>query len=242
MQNIEAPYSESSGIRRAYTETGALDNPFVFKIPVYNNMPGSACAKPSENQNPPSSLPFVDVADSASWQYEPIKFIYEKGIMKGISADTFNPNGALTRGMFATVLYRMSENPPVTYENRFSDVAQGIWYSDAIIWAADKGIVNGIGSGRFAPETNITREQLAVMLHRYARTNGYDSSQSIELDRFVDHGSVSGWAMEEVRWAVGAGIINGAVQGGNLYLNPKGEASRAECAAMLQRFIQHYSH
>ena len=238
MQNIEAACSEGRNIRRAYTQAGSLDNTFVFKIPVYNNMPASACPQPSDNVQ---TWPFKDVAENpGNWKYENIKYVYENGIMTGTKADTFEPDSALTRAMFASVLYRMSGSPQVTYKNIFSDVPAGKWYSDAIIWAYEKGIVAGLGNGHYGINDNITREQMARMLHIYAQVNGYDISQSAELNKFADASSVSGWALNDVKWAVGAGIISGSTKDGKSYLNPKGAATRAECAVMLKQFMSKY--
>lgn len=249
MQNIEAPYSESSGIRQAYIQTGSLNSPFVFKIPVYNNMPESVCGKPADSipaPTPapvptPSLFPFTDVAvNPGNWKYESVKFVYEKGIMAGMTANTFAPDGTLTRGMFAAVLYRMSGSPQVVYEDRFVDVPAGKWYSDAVVWASKNGIVRGFDDSHFAPDSNITREQMARMLRIYAQIRGCDNGQSADISGFADAGSVSGWAASDVRWAVGAGVISGTSSGGNQYLNPKGEATRAECASMLRQFIERY--
>lgn len=238
MQNIEAACSEGRNIRRAYTQAGSLDNTFVFKIPVYNNMPASACPQPSDTVQ---AWPFKDVAENpGNWKYENIKFVYENGIMTGTEADIFEPDSALTRAMFASVLYRMSGSPQVTYKNIFSDVPAGKWHSNAIIWAYEKGIVAGLGSGRYGIDDNITREQMARMLHIYAQVNGYDISQSAELGNFADASLVSGWALNDVKWAVGAGIISGSTKNGQAYLNPKGAATRAECAVMLKQFMSKY--
>lgn len=249
MQNVQAAYSESGKIRQAYVQTGAIDNPFVFKIPVYNNMPESVCGKPADSipaPTPapvptPSLFPFTDVAvNPGNWKYESVKFVYEKGIMAGMTANTFAPDGTLTRGMFAAVLYRMSGSPQVVYEDRFVDVPAGKWYSDAVVWASKNGIVRGFDDSHFAPDSNITREQMARMLRIYAQIRGCDNGQSADISGFADAGSVSGWAASDVRWAVGAGVISGTSSGGNQYLNPKGEATRAECASMLRQFIQKY--
>lgn len=193
------------------------------------------------------SIPFYDVLTvPGNWKYESVIFVYENNIMNGIKAedgrrDIFQPDEPLTRGMFATVLYRMAGNPAVTYENRFSDVADGIYYSDAVIWAYQNNIVNGYSDGTFGVNQYITREQIAKMLMEFADKQGYDITASADLGEFPDVAQVSGWAGRYMKWAVGSGMINGQKSNdGNSYLNARGNATRAECAAMLTRFMQNY--
>ena len=195
----------------------------------------------------PKDFPFKDVAvDPDGWRYESIKFVYENDIMNGITnpegiIDTFDPESSLTRGMFATVLYRMAGNPAVTFENRFSDVQSGAYYSDAVIWAYQEEIVNGYPDGRFGVFDPITREKIAKMLRVYAEWKSCDTTIYGDIEGFPDVSAVSGWAVGPVRWAVGSGMINGQkTSDGTFYLNPKGNATRVECAAMLTRFIQRY--
>lgn len=239
MQNICAPASESSSIRNAYSSTGALDNTFVFKIPVYNNMPDSACPLPQD-------YVFSDIAVIAgNWKYESVNFVYERGLMTGISGTTlFKPDDPLTRSMFATILHRAAGSPGITFTTRFTDVASGQWYSDAVIWAYNQGIVAGYndGSGRFGINDYITREQIAKMLYEYAVKRGYATTQRQSLDGFTDRSRVSAWANEYMSWAVGAGIISGKPNGDGSYrLEPRGHATRAECAAMIMRFLTQYT-
>ena len=191
-------------------------------------------------------FPFEDVdIVPGNWKYESIKFVYENGIMNGITnpdgtVDSFQPDKSLTRAMFATVLYRMAGEPPVAFENRFSDVTAGRYYSNAIIWAYKNGIVNGYEDGRYGVNDYITREQIAKMLRVYAQVRGYSTSERADINSFPDISEVSGWAVEHMRWAVGCGMINGKNIGGTYYLDAKGNATRAECAAMLMRFINRY--
>lgn len=254
MQNIQAPCSEGSNIRTAYSNVGALENPFVFKIPVYNNMPESACPRPEgeqeQEQEQPQEQPteetkkwpFTDVMEEAgNWKYEGVKYVYEKGIMNGVKADLFQPDEPLTRAMFATVLYRMAGSPAVTYENKFSDVPAGKWYSNAVIWAYQQGIVSGLDGGtRFGTDENITREQITKMLKVYADKKGFDTSAVGDISGFADQDQVSKWAVDYVKWAVGSGMLNGKKINGVLHVAPLGEATRAECATMLMRFAQKY--
>ena len=128
----------------------------------------------------------------------------------------------------------------MAFENRFSDVTAGRYYSNAIIWAYKNGIVNGYEDGRYGVNDYITREQIAKMLRVYAQVRGYSTSERADINSFPDISEVSGWAVEHMRWAVGCGMINGKNIGGTYYLDAKGNATRAECAAMLTRFINRY--
>ncbi|MCI9076801.1 MAG: S-layer homology domain-containing protein, partial [Dorea sp.] len=185
-----------------------------------------------------------DVAPG-NWKYESVKYVYENGIMNGITntdgtIDSFQPDEPLTRAMFATVLYRMAGQPPVAFENRFSDVSTRRYYSSAIIWAYRNGIVNGYADGSYGVDDYITREQIAKMLRIYAQVRGYSTSERADINSFPDVSDVSGWAVEHMSWAVGCGMINGKNIGGTYYLDAKGNATRVECAAMLMRFINRY--
>ena len=239
MQNIGAPASEAKGIRRAYISTNSLENPFVFKIPVYNNMPSAAWPQPGEE--PP--FPFTDVAiQPGNWRYDSIRYVYDNEIMNGINGTTrFDPDEPLTRAMFATVLYRMAGKPPVQFEEKFEDVQTGRYYSDAVIWAYQQGIVQGVEGGkRYGIDEYITREQIAKMLMEYGRIRSYNTSERADLERFPDRMNLSGWAVTYMQWAVGSGMVNGKNVGGTYYLDPQGNATRVECAAMLMRFLQKY--
>ena len=133
----------------------------------------------------------------------------------------------------------MAGEPPVDGENCFADVRDDKYYVQAIIWAYDKKIVGGLDGGtRFEPEEFITREQIAKMLYEFGKSQGYTLDDSADLSGFPDNSDVSGWALDYMRWAVGSGMINGKNIGGAYYLDPKGNATRAECAAMLTRFMK----
>lgn len=205
---------------------------------------GTAMAYKPELNPAAVTFAFSDVpVIEGNWKYESVKYVYEKGIMNGISATTrFDPDAPLTRAMFATVLYRMAGSPDVAYTDKFSDVIDGKWYSKAIIWANQQGIVSGMGDGSYyGIDINITREQIAKMLNEYAKTSNYDVSQTKSLDEFTDKDTVSGWATGYMEWATAVGMISGKPNGdGNYRLDPKGEATRAECAAMLMRFAKKY--
>lgn len=178
------------------------------------------------------SMPFVDVK-RGDWYYKAVKLMYEKGLMNGTSANTFSPDDTTTRGMIVTIFYRLEGSPAVSGGSGFSDVAAGQYYSDAVAWASTNGVVTGYGDGRFCPDEQITREQLAAILYRYAQYKGHDMTVSGDLSVFKDQPDP--WAAEFVKWAVGKGFINGKGSG---VLDPKGFATRAEAAVLLQRFIE----
>ena len=189
------------------------------------------------------SWPFSDVAiNEGNWKYDSVKYVYINNIMNGINGTTrFDPDEPLTRAMFATVLYRMAGEPPVQFQNKFEDVSAGAYYSNAVIWAYNQGIVNGLDGGkRYGINEYITREQIAKMLKEYGRVMKYTMNESADLERFPDKSEVSGWAVGYMQWAVGSGMVTGKNVGGTFYLDPKGNATRAECAAMLTRFMERY--
>ena len=178
-------------------------------------------------------VPFVDV--EKHWALDAIKYVYEKGLMNGVEDDKFAPNATLTRGMLVTVLYRMAGAPEVTGEGKFADVAASDWYAAAVKWAADNGIVEGVSDSEFAPKANITREQLAAMLYRFAQYMKYASGDTAALDKFEDAASVSDWAEAAMQWAVGAGLVSGRT---DTTIVPGGTATRAESATLLMRFME----
>ena len=178
--------------------------------------------------------PFTDVSES-DWFYEDVQAIYELGLMQGTSASTFSPHATTTRGMIVTILYRLEGEPGVSDANPFTDVAQAMYYEDAITWAAENGIVGGYGGGLFGPEDAITREQMVTILYNYAVYKGYDVSigEDTNILSYNDAFDVSSYAYPALQWAVGEGIVHG--DGANLM--PKGSATRAQVAAILHRFL-----
>ncbi|MFD0960898.1 S-layer homology domain-containing protein [Paenibacillus chungangensis] len=176
--------------------------------------------------------PFTDIAHD-DWFYFSVRYAYNQGLFTGTSETEFSPYGKMSRAMLATVLYRMENQPNVEFADVFSDVQSGHWYSDAIIWANESKIVNGKGKGIFAPNDAITREQIAVMLYRYAKGKGFDLHTESSNLSFKDANKISDFAKESITWAVSKGIMKG---NSDLTLNPSGLATRAEVATMLQRF------
>ena len=178
-------------------------------------------------------LPFKDVNEQ-DWYYNSVKYCYEKGIIKGATETEFRPSAKFSRGMLVTILWRMEGEPKVTNAKEFADVTSGKYYYNAIKWATSKGIVNGYSNGKFGPEDNITREQLAVMLRNYAKYKGKNVSQTADISKYKDSGKTSGYAKTSVQWAIAKGIISGKDNGTRI--DPQGTASRAEAASMIYNY------
>lgn len=178
---------------------------------------------------------FEDV-NASDWFHEYVDFAVSNGLFGGMSETTFEPNTAMTRAMLVTVLWRYAGQPKEG-TNKFSDVPEGQWYTDAVAWAAHNGIVGGVGNHRFDPNGNITREQMATILYRYASGIGLDTTASEDLERFPDGNVVSDYAKHALRWAVAEGLINGS----DGQLLPQGNATRAQVAAIMMRFIENTS-
>lgn len=187
--------------------------------------------KPASDSKP--KLPFTDVSTS-DWFYSDVMFVYENGLFSGTDSRSFSPNASMTRAMLVTVLYRLEGEPAGTGSSSFSDVYSGSYYEKAVAWAAANGIVTGTGSTSFSPDAKVTREQLAAILYRYAQYKKLDTDAGAKLDSFSDAGNVSGYASEALSWAVSEGLINGA----SGRLMPKGDATRAQVAAILHRFVE----
>ena len=187
--------------------------------------------KPASDSKP--KLPFTDVSTS-DWFYSDVMFVYENGLFSGTDSRSFSPNASMTRAMLVTVLYRLEGEPASTGSSSFSDVCSGSYYEKAVAWAAANGIVTGTGSTSFSPDAKVTREQLAAILYRYAQYKKLDTDAGAKLDSFSDAGNVSGYASEALSWAVSEGLINGA----SGRLMPKGDATRAQVAAILHRFVE----
>lgn len=187
--------------------------------------------KPASDSKP--KLPFTDVSTS-DWFYSDVMFVYENGLFSGTDSRSFSPNASMTRAMLVTVLYRLEGEPAGTGSSSFSDVRSGSYYEKAVAWAAANGIVTGTGSTSFSPDAKVTREQLAAILYRYAQYKKLDTDAGAKLDSFSDAGNVSGYASEALSWAVSEGLINGA----SGRLMPKGDATRAQVAAILHRFVE----
>lgn len=181
-----------------------------------------------------TKLNFTDVKET-DWFFKGVEYVVDKGVMSGVSENEFAPAGKLTRAMLVQMLYNMESRPACDAENAFMDVPVGQWYTDAVIWANDEKIVSGMGDGLFAPNMEITREQMVAMLYNYAKYKGYDVTASADLSAFADTASVSTWAQPAMQWAVAEGYISGM---GDSQLAPQGTATRAEIASVIMRFME----
>ncbi|MBE6927317.1 MAG: hypothetical protein E7467_02305 [Ruminococcaceae bacterium] len=184
-----------------------------------------------EEPTPPTS-PFADVI-SSEWYFDAVCFAVHHGLMNGMGENRLIPNGNMTRAMLVTVLWRYVGSPDEG-ELTFTDVPSNEWYAEAVAWAAHNGIVGGVGNNKFDPNGNITREQIAAILYRYAGSNGIDTTKRADLSAFPDANRVSAYANDAIGWAVAEGLINGS----DGKLQPLGNATRAQVAAILMRFIQ----
>ncbi len=182
-----------------------------------------------------SQMPFVDVSKGA-WFYPYVQTVFYNGLMNGKNDTQFAPGENLARAQFSLILYRMSGSPEVDAKSEFKDVADNDWYTDAVIWASKAGVVTGYtDSGLFGPGDDINREQMAVMMYRYANYCNLDTSARASLNQFKDASYVNSFAREAMQWAVAEGIITGKDNGTKL--DPQGNASRAECATIISRFM-----
>ena len=198
------------GTGRATPLPGHSDEALTQKVTsVKLNANTTVYAKWTENAVTPT-LPFTDVKSGGDWFYEAVQYVYDKGMMTGVSADRFAPASTTTRGMIVTILYRLENEPAVSGGSAFTDVENGAWYADAVAWAAANDIVNGTSATTFAPNSPITREQMAAILYRYAAYKGYDVSQKADLSGYTDAASISGChAGDALAWANAQKLITG---------------------------------
>ena len=176
-------------------------------------------------------LPFTDIENH--WATDAVSFVFEKEIMTGTAEDKFSPDMTFSRGMMVTTLYRLVGAPDVKGENPFSDVNGDEWYADAVKWAYENKIISGYTDGTFGANDDITREQFALMLANYAKLKGVSVTAEADLSKFADGDDVSLWALDAVKWAVSEGLITGRDTG----LAPVSDASRAEAATILMRWL-----
>lgn len=208
------------------------DTVYTFTMPASAVKVGVSYVKATET---PSETKFNDVSAN-DWFASAVDYVTGKGMMNGTADNTFSPKANTTRGMVVTVLYRL-ENQPSTSAAFFTDVASGAYYANAVAWANANGIVSGYGSGKFGPNDKVTREQLAAILYRYAQYKKYDVSvgEDTNILSYDDAQSISSYAIPAIQWACGAGVVTGK---SGSKLDPKGNATRAEVAAMLMRFCE----
>ena len=216
-----------------YTERSLMNK--VSGVYLTKDMTVYALWRVDENPGTGAN-PFTDVSEK-DWFYGDVMFVYENGLMLGTSKTLFSPHGTATRGMMATILWRMEGSPAPKGKNSFTDVEAGKWYADAITWTAENGIFAGYGKDKFGPDDPITREQLAAIFYRYADYKGYDLTVKGNLDKFKDADKITDYAKTAMQWAVGSDLVKG--KSGAL-LDPQDKATRAEIATMLHRFIEKY--
>lgn len=185
----------------------------------------------------PDMPTFMD-APRGQWYYDAVEYCAEKGLFAGTSACTFSPDNAMTRAMLVSVLWRLDGKPAPEGTASFADVQRGAWYADAVCWAAENEIVFGVGDGKFAPDDNITREQIAAIMLRYAKKKGYDTQEKTDISSFADSSRVSSYAVEAIQWANAAGILSGSKEGSQVLLLPQNNATRAQLASILMRFVK----
>lgn len=182
----------------------------------------------------PVGEPFLDV-NEGDWFYDAVAYAYENGLMDGVGGNRFAPNSETTRAQLVTILYRLEGQPAVSSDLPFTDVESGTWYTDAILWAAQNGIVNGVNDTEFAPGNDLTREQLVTILYRYAESKGYDVSVSADLSSYPDAGAIQTYAQDAMAWANGSELILGFE---DHTLQPVGNSTRAQVATLLMRFCE----
>ena len=233
-------------VKAGYTFEGwfkdpAFTQPFDETTPITSDMTLYAkWSATTETSTGDWSNPFSDVS-SDNWFFESVRYVCKNNIFAGMTDTTFEPNTHLTRAMLVSVLYRMEGSPDIQNEilgYPFADVKGESWYGNAVYWARHNGIVSGYSDEIFAPNDKITREQFAAIVERYADYKGNKTSTPVDMSQFADVGEISDWAMTSVSWAVGSGLISGK---GNGILDPKGSATRAEAASILQRYIENTS-
>ena len=207
----------------AAADKAAVEKALADALKAISETPADTCP----------SRKFTDVPKQGYWAHAGIDYCVANGLMNGMSETVFAPNDLTTRAQLVTILYRAVGSPKVEYKATFSDVPAGIWYSDAIEWAAANGVVNGIGGGKFAPDANVTREQIAAILYRYSGSPKVEG----KLDAFKDPADVSPYAVDAMIWATSEGIINGIPDGADVKLSPKDYATRAQIATMFARFL-----
>ena len=219
------PIAGSPAVENPAIENPAVENPAVENPAIGNTAPGDPVVW---------NNPFTDIS-SDYWYFDDIAWAHSNGIMSGTEGDRFDPQILVTRAMLVTVIYRLAGSPSYTNSVEFSDVEKGIWYSDAVAWASENSIVKGIGSAKFAPNDNITREQISAILFRYANFTKASTFMRGDVSGFVDDRQISDYALVAVSWAVASKIITGRPGG---VLEPRAPATRAEVAAMLHRFAE----
>lgn len=229
--------SATTTLKAIAVKDGYKNSSILTEVYTITSGSGSSGGGSSQNPTPVPEISQVTTYKDVSindWYYDSINFVVEKKLFKGISDDLFAPNDNITRAMLITVLYRLAGSPNVQGTS-FKDVEPSSWYENAIIWASQNDIVSGFGNGMLGPKDNITREQMAVILYRYAKLKGYDVSVPTDTTNFTDSDKISPWATTSINWMVANGMLNGKL---NNTLDPTGNATRAEVATIFHRFFE----
>jgi hypothetical protein len=218
----------SSSTSQRYWDTHRLMN---YGFAVRNDIVAGAEPDPDPLQDPKITGPFVDIPASA-WYHDSVMLMWENGIMRGVTASTFEPHAPMTRAGAASVIYRAAREPDVPYLPLFTDIPDGEWYTAPVIWAGYASIIEGYEDGAFRPHDIVNREQFAVIIYRFAYAAGYDVSARADLDAYADADEVSDWAYDALSCCVAMGLINGTTA---MTLEPNAAITRAQCAAVLTR-------
>ena len=228
---VVAPTCTEQGYTLQRCACGAEEKTDLL-APLGHNYQNGVCTRCGQSDpDAPAPVAFDDIPANA-WYKDAVSYAVRAGLMNGVGAGRFDPEGSMTRAMLVTVLWRNAGSPQEG-ENTFADVPDGTWYTAAVAWAAKNGVVNGVGNGKFDPDGAITREQMTAILLRFAAANGVDTSKRADLSSFPDADSVSTWAKDALAWTVAEGIIGGS----DGKLLPQGNATRAQVAAILMRFL-----
>ena len=228
---VVAPTCTEQGYTLQRCACGAEEKTDLI-APLGHNYQNGVCTRCGQSDpDAPAPVAFDDIPANA-WYKDAVSYAVRAGLMNGVGAGRFDPEGSMTRAMLVTVLWRNAGSPQEG-ENTFADVPDGTWYTAAVAWAAKNGVVNGVGNGKFDPDGAITREQMTAILLRFAAANGVDTSKRADLSSFPDADSVSTWAKDALAWTVAEGIIGGS----DGKLLPQGNATRAQVAAILMRFL-----
>ena len=237
----EVENREISAIGHDFEDSFTVDVEPTLEFTGSKSRHCKACDEKTDITEIPKLTPSVDSSEMFSdiprdaWYKKSVDFAVSKGYMNGIGGGKFSPDGVMTRAMVVTVLYRIEGEPEVSGNVPFTDI-EADWYRNAVAWAYQNAIVKGTSDTKFSPDGEITREQLATILYRYASFKGYDTSTTASLDSFPDADSTSSWALDAMKWAYAEGLITGASKGGKILLDPLGIASRSQVATIFMRF------
>lgn len=222
-------YTQEQGSEKWYGSSSSATNKKDDELKTEEDQKDDAVSAKTEF----TENTFTDIKKD-DWHYNYVKYVYENNLMQG-TGNGFEPESKMTRAMLVTVLYRMANPEEKANNHNFADVPEGQWYSDAVAWAADNNIVKGVSENKFAPDEDITREQMALIIYRFAKMQGYDVTHKADISHFADTDDVSDWAVDSISWATKTELVNGTSE---TTLSPKATATRAQVAAILMRFCE----